>query len=160
VSGKDLKAIEKAARNDKHIDAHARKQLANLLAVAQRNASGKRPLGKCLFAVQNYLDQVTYGKGKVPRLPFARNYAEFLNRDHNGEKLGLKRLNIHNPYDAPPGSIVVVRAGTPGTHHPTAGDIVVKGKGDRFFNDGEMGYGGRQNFPKGNDFVLGVYVPV
>jgi peptidoglycan hydrolase-like protein with peptidoglycan-binding domain len=159
VNARDLKAIKKAAKNDNSIDAGARKQMQALLRVAERGASGKQPLGKCLFAVQNYLDQVTYGKGKVPRLPFARNYAEFLNRDNNAAKLGLKKLNITNPYDAPPGAIVVVRAGTPGTAHPTAGDITVKGKGDRFFNDGEMGYGGRQNFPKGNDFVLGIYVP-
>jgi hypothetical protein len=61
---------------------------------------------------------------------------------NNAEKHGLKRLNISNPYDAPPGAI-----------------IVVKGPGDAFYNDGNMGYGGRQNFPPGNSYVLGVYVP-
>src|SRR5207247_567912 len=74
-------------------------------------------------------------------------------------KLGLKKLNLTNPYKAPPGAIIVVRAGTPGTHHPFAGDIVVKGPGNHFYNDGEMGYGGSQNFPPGNRHVLGIYVP-
>ena len=28
-----------------------------------------------------------------------------------------------------------------------------------FWNGGEMGYGGSQNFPASNDYVLGIYVP-
>ena len=31
----------------------------------------------------------------------------------------------NNPYNAPRGAIVVVKAGTPGTAHPVAGDIAV-----------------------------------
>ncbi|MDP2342359.1 MAG: peptidoglycan-binding protein [Deltaproteobacteria bacterium] len=165
VSTGDLKAMEKAAKGAaaggvEGISARGKRQMANLLAVAKRGAEGQSPQGWCLREVQNYLDQTAYGKGKVPRLPYARNYAEYLNRDGNAARLGFKKLNITNPYDAPPGAIVVVRAGTPGTAHPTAGDIVVKGPGDKFYNDGEMGYGGRGNFPRGNDYVLGVYVPV
>ncbi len=171
VSTGDLKAMAKAAKAKAEtasggsasglggISGRGRKQMANLEAAAKAGAQGQRPQGWCLREVQNYLDQVSFGKGKVPRLPYARNFAEYLNRDGNAERLGMKRLNITNPYDAPPGSIVVVRAGTPGTAHPTAGDIVVKGHGDKFYNDGEMGYGGRGNFPPGNNYVLGVYVP-
>ena len=71
----------------------------------------------------------------------------------------MKNLKLDNPYNAPAGSIVVVRAGTPGTAHPTAGDIAIAdGKGG-FLNGGNMGYGGPQNFPKGNNLVMGVYVP-
>lgn len=168
VSTGDLKAMEKAVKDKAEaatggvagISGRGKKQMADLLAVAKAGAQGKRPLGWCLREVQDYLDQTAYGKGKVPRLPYARNYAEYLNKDGNAERLGFKRLNITNPYDAPPGAIVVVRAGTPGTSHPTAGDIVVKGHGDKLYNDGEMSYGGRGNFPPGNNYVLGVYVPV
>ncbi len=158
IDTKDLNALKKAAANDGDAK-KAKEQMQALMKTAQRGAAGKRPLGWCLREVQNYLDRTTYGKGKVPRLPYARNFAEYLNRDGNAAKLGLKRLNITNPYDAPPGAIIVVRPGTPGTSHPTAGDIVVKGPGDKFYNDGEMGYGGRGNFPRGNNYVLGVYVP-
>ena len=52
-----------------------------------------------------------------------------------------------------------LRAGTPGTRHPTAGDIAVATGDGGFYNDGKMGYGGRDNFKAGNDYVLGVYVP-
>ena len=53
----------------------------------------------------------------------------------------------------------MVRAGTPGTANPVAGDIAVIGDYDFFWNGGEMGYGGSQNFPPGNDYVLGIYEP-
>lgn len=157
----DVKGDVKGAERGKAAQGspEAQKQMADLLATAKANAEGKRPAGMCLKAVQDYIDQSPYGAEKVPRLPEARNFAEHLNQGNNAEKMGFEKLDIDNPYDAPPGAIVVVRAGTPGTSHPTAGDIVVKGEGDKFYNDGEMGYGGPQNFPKGNDFVLGVYVP-
>ena len=90
----------------------------------------------------------------------AHDFADWLNRSPSHLKAaGLTRLKIDNPYDAPAGAIIVVRAGTPGTHHPTAGDIVISGGHGRLFNDGEMGYGGPGNFPRGNNYVLGVYVP-
>ena len=63
----------------------------------------------------------------------------------------------NNPYNAPPGAIVVVGAGAPGTAHPTAGDIAVKGDGDAFYNGGEMSYGPASSFP--TDKTLGIYVP-
>jgi hypothetical protein len=95
---------------------------------------------------------------------YAHQFADYMNaKGANGEtnasRLGLQKLPITNPYDAPPGSIVVVRHGTPGTANPVAGDIVVVGKNGQFYNDGNMGYGGSQNFPKGNTYVLGVYAP-
>jgi peptidoglycan hydrolase-like protein with peptidoglycan-binding domain len=144
------------------LSARGRAQMSTLMRIAMANASGKRPQGRCLGAVQDYLARTRYGKfigAGVRRLPVARDFATVLNAGHHYKALGLRRLNIHNPYNAPPGSIIVVRSGTPGTHHPFAGDIVVKGPGNRFFNDGEMGYGGPGNFPPGNNFVLGVYAP-
>jgi peptidoglycan hydrolase-like protein with peptidoglycan-binding domain len=153
-----LRAIRQAAANTGSAK-QAQSEMKNLLRVAQESAGGQRPQGYCLKAVQDDLDRVKYGTGKVPRLPYAHDFADFLNRDGNAAKLGLKRLPIHNPYDAPPGAIVVVRAGTPGTANPVAGDIVVRGHGSHLYNDGEMSYGGPGNFPKGNSYVLGVYVP-
>jgi len=35
----------------------------------------------------------------------------------------------------------------------------VRGHGSHLYNDGEMSYGGPGNFPPGNNYVLGVYVP-
>jgi len=142
------------------ISAKGRQQMQDLLDIAQRNSSGKRPDGRCLWHVNNWLDKTGYakiGNGKSPRMPLARNYGDWLNQNH--QSLGLKKLNIDNPYQAPPGAIIVVRPGTPGTRHPTAGDIVVMGKNGHMYNGGEMGYGGPQNFPKGNKHVIGIFVP-
>ena len=144
------------------ISASGRQQMQALLHAARNGAGGRRPLGWCLKRVEDYLQNVSYGKighGHIPRFGYAHQFADYLNAGHRYAQLGLKKLNITNPYDAPPGAIIVVRHGTPGTHHPTAGDIVVKGNGDHFYNDGEMGYGGRGNFPPGNNHVLGIYVP-
>ena len=144
------------------ISARGRQQMRALENAAASYASGRRPLGWCLAKVEDYLDTVAYGKighGNVPRFPYAHDFADYLNQGSRYKSLGLRKLDIHNPYDAPAGAIIVVRAGTPGTHNPVAGDIVVKGPGDHFYNDGEMGYGGPGNFPPGNSHVLGIYVP-
>ena len=137
-------------------------QMNALLKKAKAASTGKRPDGKCLMHVQNYLDQMgsnTYGKGsKVARLPYAKNFGQEVNKDP--ARYGLKKLNITNPYDAPAGAIVVVNPGTPGTRHKVAGDITVAGGNGKFYNGGEMGYGGRKNFPAGNSHVVGTYVPV
>jgi peptidoglycan hydrolase-like protein with peptidoglycan-binding domain len=162
VGPKTLEAMEKAARSEGTggISARGKQQMEALLNIAQRNSAGKRPDGMCLKHVGDFLDATSYGKighGAAPRLPMAKDFGNWLNA-HYKEK-GLKKLNIDNPYKAPPGSIVVVRAGTPGTRHPTAGDIVVVGKNGHFYNGGEMGYGGSRNFPPGNRHVIGVFVP-
>ncbi|MEW5855601.1 MAG: peptidoglycan-binding protein [Myxococcota bacterium] len=160
-----LKAIRKAVRAREAngpISAQGRRDMRNLVQRALAGGAGRRPMGWCLKRVQDYLQAGHYGGiggGKMPRLPYARNFAEYLNEGRRYARMGLRKLNIDNPYKAPPGSIVVVRPGTPGTSHPTAGDIVVAVGGGRFINDGEMGYGGPQNFPKGNNYVLGVYAP-
>jgi len=121
--------------------------------------------------VSNYIDQVGYGgicKGcfdaKIPSAYWAEahQFADYLNMGSNAANLKLKNIQSsvsNNPYNAPLGSIVVVRAGTPGTAHPTAGDIAVKGSGSYFWNGGSMGYGGSGNFPSSNTYVLGIYVP-
>ncbi|MGH7279908.1 MAG: hypothetical protein ACRELY_00155 [Polyangiaceae bacterium] len=158
------------------ISAAGEQQMQALLARARRNVGNKRPLGKCYHQVKLDIQEVGYGSipkqtanGQLRPLPgsdqgYAHDFADYMNaRGANGQtnaqSLGLQKLPITNPYDAPPGSIIVVRAGTPGTRNPVAGDIVVAGGNGKFYNDGNMGYGGSKNFPAGNNYVLGIYAP-
>lgn len=148
-------------------------QMAALLAVAKKRAGKKHPGGWCYRAVMAYIDKAGYAgfdKGSVrTTIPvshqgYAHDFADWMDQvDANGvsnaSKLGLQKLPIDDPYQAPAGSIVVVRAGTPGTRHPTAGDIAIASGDGVFYNDGRMGYGGSDNFPEGNDYVLGIYAP-
>lgn len=142
--------------------------MSRLESIAQSGSSGKRPDGRCYSHVADYIDQSGYGgiaKGgfdsAIPSAYWseAHQFADYLNKDGNAARLNLEKMSLTNPYEAPSGAIVVVRAGTPGTVNPTAGDIAVKGGGDSFYNGGEMGYGGSGNFPPGNDYVLGIYEP-
>lgn len=137
-------------------------QAQALLAAAKSASAGRRPDGLCYAHVWKFIEQVGYGKFPKVGIPdshsaYARNFAELVNQDP--ARYGLRRLNLSNPYDAPAGAIVVVGPGSPGTAHPTAGDIAVSDGQGRFFNGGEMGYGGRHNFPPGNRHLLGVYLP-
>jgi hypothetical protein len=158
------------------ISAQGEAQMQALLAQAKANADGKKPLGHCYHVVKEDIDEVGYGgitkQGDTAfpkQIPgsdqeYAHQFADYMNAtaangQTNASNLGLQKLPITNPYDAPPGSIIVVRAGTPGTRNPVAGDIVVAGGGGKFYNDGNMGYGGSQNFPAGNNYVLGIYAP-
>ena len=140
-----------------------------LRSVAASDSRGRRPDGRCYSHVADYIDDVGYGgihkNGFDAAIPSqywaeAHQFADYLNKDGNAARLGLKNLYIDNPYNAPAGSIVVVRAGTPGTANPTAGDIAVAdGSSGNFWNGGDMGYGGPSNFGPGNTYVLGVFVP-
>ncbi|MBM3259480.1 MAG: hypothetical protein FJY99_07015 [Candidatus Sericytochromatia bacterium] len=147
------------------ISERGKAQMRRLLDVARRSAAGKRPGGWCYRAVKKYLRTVGYGglnAATVSQLPqrAARQFGDFMNRGDNARRYGLQKLPISNPYLAPPGSLVVVRPGTPGTRHPWAGDITVAVGNGRFYNDGNMGYGGSKNFPRGNRHVIGIYAPV
>lgn len=138
---------------------------------AKSDSQGKHPDGYCYSHVADYIDAVGYGGinkgGFDDAIPsqywtYAYQFAEYLNTGNNAADLCLQNIQSsysNNPYKAPTGSIVVVRAGTPGTANPVAGDIAVVGEGDYFWNGGEMGYGGSQNFPPNNDYVLGIYAP-
>ncbi len=148
-------------------------QMQAIVTTARAAAEGVRPKGQCYAAVARYIDTVGYGKmtaqslgriGSLPAIPdafgaYAHQFADYANEPGHLALLGLTRLAVDNPYDAPTGAIVVVRAGTPGTAHPTTGDISIAAGGGVFFNDGEMSYGGSSRFPAGNDYVLGIYVP-
>lgn len=141
----------------------AKGELARLAELATRHSQGRDPDGMCYTHVADYLEKFglkfgRFGAG-APALSgaYAKNFAEIVDADPAA--YGLKKLALDNPYDAPPGAIVVVRPNTPGTAHPVAGDIAIAtGKG-WFANGGEMGYGGPGNFPPGNGHVLGIYVP-
>ncbi len=140
----------------------AAQDMANLERVARAASNGKRPDGYCYMHVWNFITRSGYGNMPSEGIPDshaaeARMFAEYA--DRNLSRLGLRKLAIDNPYKAPAGAIVVVRAGTPGTAHPTAGDIAVASGDGRFWNGGSMGYGGSGNFPSGNRLVLGIYVP-
>ena len=120
--------------------------------------------------VADYIDAVGYGgidkNGFDAAIPsaywtYAYQFAEYLNTGNNAANLCLSNIQksvSNNPYNAPAGAIVVVRAGTPGTANPVAGDIAVADP-PNFWNGGAMGYGGSGNFPSNNDYVLGIYVP-
>jgi hypothetical protein len=130
------------------------------------NAGASR--GRCFRYVWSYLTSSGYGKlhsyYDAPDMPsaYARNFAEYMNANGNAARWGLHRLPIDNPYDAPAGAVVVVAAGSPGTSHPTAGDISIAAGGGRFVNDGpNMSYGGsRAAFTSGDGRVLGIYAPM
>ena len=65
----------------------------------------------------------------------AHSFANYLNKDNNAKELGLKNIQYevgNNPYNAPPGSIVVIS-----NPHNYASDISVKGDSDTFYNGGE-----------------------
>lgn len=134
-----------------------------LAQIARRRSANRRPDGRCYNHVWRFLQAVgSYGRLLRAGIPnqystYARQFAQYA--DKNLEKLGLRKLPIDNPYLAPAGSLVVVRPGAPGTRHPVAGDIAVADGKGRFFNGGEMRYGGPKNFPPGNKYVLGIYVP-
>ena len=150
------------------ISAQGREQMRKLLEYADSNHSGASR-GRCFEYVWNYMTSNGSGYGKIrnyndaPDMPstYARNFAEYMNTNGNAERWGLRKLDITNPYDAPPGAIVVVAPGTPGTAHPTAGDIAIAAGNGRFVNDGpNMGYGEPARFLRDGGRVLGVYVPM
>lgn len=143
-------------------------QRDKLLGIARAGSEGRRPDGRCYFHVCQFLVQCGgYGKIKNPytqfpgsALPEAHDFADFIN-SQGPARWGLERLSISNPYDAPAGAIIVVKAGSPGTANPTAGDIAVADGHGNFFNGGMMSYHGRAGWeasPRAH--LLGAYVPL
>jgi lysozyme len=142
-------------------------QRDKLLGIARAGSQGRRPDGRCYFHVCQFLVQCKgYGKIKNPytqfpgsALPEAHDFADFINAQ-GPARWGLEKLSISNPYDAPAGAIVVVKAGSPGTANPTAGDIAVADGHGNFFNGGMMSYHGRAGWeasPRAH--LLGAYIP-
>ncbi|HEY0992258.1 MAG TPA: peptidoglycan-binding protein [Kofleriaceae bacterium] len=142
-------------------------QRHKMLSVARSASAGRRPDGRCYFHVCHFFIQCGgYGKIKNPytqfpssALPEAHDFADLMN-SRGPAHFGLERLAIHNPYDAPAGAIVVVAAGSPGTHHPTAGDSAIAGGDGAFYNGGLMGYSGRAGWEASRRArLLGCYIP-
>jgi hypothetical protein len=147
-----------------NVSAKGKAQMQSIIEYGKSHNSGVSG-GRCFEFVWRYISESGYGLidefGDASDMPsaFARNFAEYMNANGNAARWGLQRLSITNPYDAPAGAIVVVAPGTPGTSHPTAGDISIATGGSCFINDGPcMTYGGRDGFTNGGK-VLGVYVP-
>ena len=98
----------------------------NLLSVSKKDSEGKSPDGMCYSHVADYIDAVGYGginkNGFDDAIPpaywqYAYQFAEYLNTGNNAANLCLENVQkkySNNPYSAPSGTIVVVRAGTPG----------------------------------------------
>ena len=141
----------------------------NIRNYAKNDSEGKSPDGRCYSHVADYIDATGYGgickNGFNDAIPSAywaeaHDFADYLNQGDNAAQLNLKNIQGdcgNNPYNAPPGAIVVVAAGAPGTSNPTAGDIVIKGDGDDLYNGGMMSYGPAADFP--TSYTLGIYVP-
>jgi hypothetical protein len=182
------------------VSPRAQAQMNGLLTIAQANCltDDGASWGHCYGAVWGYLLQAQagagYGNGQLPGCDvpgaFAAQFGEWLNEGDHAASVGLRRLDLTNPFDAPPGAIVVVGAGSPGcsTHdshgasyalangvsvedyqaHPLwPGDIsIASGDGVNFINDhDDESYGGsrdawEQASAAGNATLLGVYVPV
>jgi peptidoglycan hydrolase-like protein with peptidoglycan-binding domain len=164
-----LEALKKAGGSTgvDGISAQGREQMRKLLEYADSHNTGASR-GRCFEYVWKYMTSNGAGYGKIRNyndasdMPstYARNFAEYMNSNGNAERWGLRKLNITNPYDAPKGAIVVVAPGSPGTAHPTAGDIAIAAGNGRFVNDGpNMGYGDPASFLRNGGRVLGVYVP-
>jgi peptidoglycan hydrolase-like protein with peptidoglycan-binding domain/GH24 family phage-related lysozyme (muramidase) len=138
-----------------------------MLNVARSDSAGKAPDGRCYFHVCHYIINCGgYGKITNPYSQFtdaqraeAHDFADLMNSG-GAQRWGLERLSMTSPYHAPPGSLVVVKAGSPGTADRTAGDIAVADGHGKFYNGGLMGYGGPQKWDSSpTAHLLGVYVP-
>lgn len=152
------------------ISERGKTQMARIVEYARNNNTG-RSGGMCFNAVWGYMTSSGYGNlndwNDLPEMgdDEARHLSEYLNGAQSRlDEAGLQRIDnsltppITNPHDPriPDGAIIVVSAGSTGTAHPTAGDVVVKA-GDRFINDGpNMNYGTRETW-RGN--ILGIYIP-
>ncbi len=153
------------------ISEKGQQQMNNVVDYALRNHRGGSN-GDCFNAVWGYLTSSGYGNlkawGDLPNMGSdeAREFAEFMNKSSaNLNEAGLQRLDtafnppITSPHDPriPKGAVIVVAAGSYGTAHPTAGDIVIKAGEGRFVNDGpNMDYGTASNW---TGKLLGVYIP-
>ncbi len=153
------------------ISEKGQQQMTDVVDYALANHRGASN-GQCFNAVWGYLTSSGYGNlkawGDLPNMGSdeARQFAEYMNKSSsNLNEAGLQRLDtafnppITSPHDPriPKGAVIVVAAGSYGTAHATAGDIVIKAGEGRFVNDGpNMDYGTASNW---TGKLLGVYIP-
>jgi GH24 family phage-related lysozyme (muramidase) len=142
-------------------------QRQRMLDKARGDSAGKTPDSRCYYHICQYIKLIGgYGKIKDPYVDFtdaqraeAHDFADLMNSG-GAERWGIERLSMTSPYHAAAGSLVVVKAGSPGTHDPKAGDIAVADGHGNFFNGGVMGYGGPAVWDASpTAHLLGVYVP-
>jgi hypothetical protein len=148
------------------VSARGQDQMTRLVLHAERYHSGMS-VGRSFVFVWGYMTTSGYGElddyADAPDMPssYPRNFAEYMNQGDNAATWGLQRLPIALPHDAPPGAVVVVAGGSPGTSHPTAGDISVAVGNGTFINDGpDVTYGPRATFVADGGRVLGIYAPL
>jgi hypothetical protein len=141
--------------------------MSKLLAVASGHARGKKPDAKCYHHVKDYIREAG-GYGNIRDVQHDKRFDgatgaahDFADRVNSvgPAKFGLEKLAIATPFEAPDGAIIVVRAGTPGTSDPAAGDITVAGPGTEFYNGGVMHYHGPKAWPPKRGGLIGAYKP-
>ena len=151
---------------------------AALLALAKANSEGKGPDGRCQYHVESYLDRVKLGGLSTVGLNFPNPVGFQPYLVANKDKLGIKNLLDENPslnpYNAPPGSVVIVTPGGIGTCAAVHGDIAVADGAGKFYNGGVNSFGGEKcwngptstckNSPRCGSYgqtgkLLGIWVP-
>lgn len=168
-----LMAVANAQWDDDSSGGGCPSNLNDIYNVAKRDSQGRKPDGRCYSHVADYIDATGFGgirkngfNNAIPSSYWAEahDFADYLNKGNNAQKLGISKRSCSNPYtcNLPKGAIIVVRAGTVGTGHPTAGDIAIVGGNGKFYNGGEMGYGGSASAfgcTGSGPCVIGAYVP-
>lgn len=132
--------------------------MERLARTAISENGGETPNGMCAQGVRLILQGGDFPGVNAANSGFgsAYQYGNYWNQGDNAARDGLERLNITNPFDAPPGSIIVVKPGANG-FNSEHGDIAIAVGGGRFINDGEISYGSRGDWEPGD--VLGIYAP-
>ena len=151
--------------NCEGVGCNCENELNEFEAYCRSQSERHRPDGRCYFHVANFIDAMGYGG--IAKNGFnncvGSQYHRYAYQFHSAigaGRCGLKDVKEqygNNPYNAPRGALVVVSAGTPGTAHPKAGDIAVAAGGGRFWNGGDMRYGGKDYDYSGK--LLAIYVP-
>jgi hypothetical protein len=136
-------------------------EMQRLARTAEAMYGDKTPNGMCAQAVRTILDAGNFAGADAGRnrgslgLYGAKDYGEYWNNG-GAAKDGLERLDITNPYDAPPGSIIVIKPGH--NANSTWGDINIAVGNGRFINDGNMQLASEASWGPGD--LLGVYAPI
>jgi hypothetical protein len=127
-------------------------------AYAKAQNGGKSPGGMCARGVRLLMQAHGYPGAQLGSMGFisAKQYGYHLNTGNNARAVGLEKLNITNPYDAPPGSIIVIKPGH--NANATHGDINIAVGGGQFINDGNMQLASRGSWSA--DDLIGIYAPI
>ena len=170
VTGAADKPDKTKAADNTEISTGGASQMAKVEAIAASHAAGHPPHDhKCYQHVKDYIRQAG-GYGNIRDVQTDKRFVGAIDEAHKfadrvnslgPDKFGLEKLSVATPFEAPLGALVVVKHGTPGTKHPTAGDITVRGPNDDFYNSGTMHYGYPKSWPlkPGVGALLGVYKP-